>query len=1121
MPTLSKLLTIITLLSLTLFLAVSTQPLRVTAQDSDSSHQPPHSGERTVSTENPYWWWSLVHAHDDGNWEIYLRRYDQLNQPEVVRLTNHPATDVDANFSYGAARIVFVSDRDNTSTGEVNTELYLMDADGANVQRLTTNPGRDEMPDWSPTGDKIVFSSSHDDGMEIYVIKADGSAQQRLTYLAGNDWFPTWSPDGQQIAWIRQGVNTGTLWLMNADGSNQHQLTEALRYLSRPVWSPDGRYLAFRYVPRQNELGRIAVIQRDGANLHELACDMADVYEDRAVGAWAPDGSALYYNRNNYNQKGELLWTQVWAMPMSEGNCTSGWGDQVGERQIKVLTDIERADPWPPVSSMQPLPAYSRLPNLLIQLTGQDQGRSGLSHYEVQYRPVYNTAWFDASADSSALIRIENLPAGKLFLRSRARDQANNVEAWPAAEEGEASTTMYRWIVNGRMTDQRGIPLARHALSINPTLQEETATNLDGEFLAYLPDTESILLNGLMQLAAGADWTRNLYVTPQENLIRNGDFEAAMLTNWAVSGSPPQLSNQPVYNGQQSLHLGATCTGACVPQNFPDFPALCIPNVTPGCVSPDAGYPPNYILNPVTLFTDHNNQLHFFGQSQQNELIYQHGAQDQAWDAPIKLADAVFLSTVHAAFSNHGELHVVWSRNDGVIFYGKRASSGQWHTAQPVSSGMDPNVAVDSQGLPHLLYLGNNPYPSEKQSLHYRRMNANGAWSEPVDLGLYPFSSNSLTTIYHDIAITPDDRVHLVWGKPEVSTWGQAYRLIHRVGEPDGRWEPEITINQSATVELIRLFSSAQGELHLLWQQTGTGFYATQLPGMAWTTPAAIDRFDFVTLDGADTLHLVRAPFRTVASSYRYKTPNNGWSDPISMPAAYPPTVTAVSAGITNTLHTLWARDISAVPFYTTNRALTTTTDSQIQQVVSIPAAMHRPTLSFLYALDGGATGASYLEVAVSQRLTTTSVFSTSQSSPWTLGWVDLTRWQSETITLTVKLHQASGDLPMRAYLDDLTLTSWQTPVPQIVTPQQVDPGIAATLVISGENFIATPTVHLETTPLTNVQQVDDQSIRADLPPTLTPGRYRLWVTNPGGSVPMYAGQIQVGQPFYLPLIAR
>src|SRR5437016_4483694 len=66
-------------------------------------------------------------------------------------------------------RIAFVSNRDG------NNEIYVMDANGSGVTRLTNNAAGDSGPAWSPDGTQIAFSSSRDGNAEIYAMNADGS----------------------------------------------------------------------------------------------------------------------------------------------------------------------------------------------------------------------------------------------------------------------------------------------------------------------------------------------------------------------------------------------------------------------------------------------------------------------------------------------------------------------------------------------------------------------------------------------------------------------------------------------------------------------------------------------------------------------------------------------------------------------------------------------------------------------------------------------------------------------------------------------------------------------------------------------------------------------------------
>ena len=89
-----------------------------------------------------------------------------------------------------------------------------MNADGANVRRLTHESGRDLRPAWSPDSKRLAFTSARDGNSEIYMMGVDGSKPTRLTNHPERDDYAAWHPDGKHLALIAERSGEFDIYLI-------------------------------------------------------------------------------------------------------------------------------------------------------------------------------------------------------------------------------------------------------------------------------------------------------------------------------------------------------------------------------------------------------------------------------------------------------------------------------------------------------------------------------------------------------------------------------------------------------------------------------------------------------------------------------------------------------------------------------------------------------------------------------------------------------------------------------------------------------------------------------------------------------------------------------------------
>lgn len=1082
--------------------------------------------------------WTRVafQSYRDGNWEIYLAWGDGSHQ---TRLTNHAGSDVRPRLNRGATQVVFQSNRDG------NWEIYSMNANGSGVARLTDHGSDDVAPAWSPDGNRVAFASNRSGNYEIYVMNANGSGVTRLTVDGADDVDPTWSSDGTKIAWVRYLSNSpnGTLWVMNANGSSPGKITGnmSLPFLQDPVWLPHTSYttIGCDYDVDGDFWNELALFGGGAASLYNPGgynpMGLVDVW----MGSWkpAPDYPASYdwtealFSRVEYViQDNRLLIRAAYI----ERLCCPQDPAQINNPTRAISSGYDMNPDWqsldvtPPLARVNRLPAMSRAAGFTLMWSGSDVGPSGLRNYAVEIKKDngpwgsclehggFTTCLEDTTATS---VSFPGIPAGHTYaFRALAWDNAGNAQVWQGTQP-DAQTTIYTWQVTGSVRDARGRPIPNALMTGTPSPIGSASTQVNGNYVAYMQAEGNQTLRATrlgyhaspeMRLNLTEDVVANHTVKPTDNRIQNGEFEDGGLAgSWQAFGNPtPVVTNTTRHSGNWAAMLG---TGLSFTQ-----PELL------------------FRANSTEVALDEAQILHLFGALQTGEETWDLLYASRRITATEPVTHVVLVSVdmfrdppaiapdgdggIHAAWAqgsasgtfsdlyychksvgsndclservtdnqasadyayypalttdSQGNLHLLWDNDMSQLRYLYRPRGGTWTAARALAgqvTGFD--LAVDSTGVLHVIYSIWNQAAS-RTDLRYTRRLVDGTWTAPeIVHSVSPWTSPR-------IRVGPDDTIHLVWmlqGSP-----------LYASKSPGGNWSSPQNLGQPTDLNAggQRLDVDASGTVHVIYTtgdypEFATLWYLTRILGGEWRRRAAVQPFP-------------------------------DWDRDLLVDMA-------------GSAHVFWRRWPALDEFFhMQSKVAAAEAEYGISQQVVIPASLNRATVSLLYSGEGGTPGSHRLYIALDDGVANTEVITTAvEGTHWTQAWAEVSAWAGKTVTVTVGLHQAADSPDGCVFVDEVTLGSWYTPVVSGTEPSWIDARVVTQFTITGDNFVATPTVLLDKVAASSVEWVDERALRVTVPSTLPPGIYDVWVTNPRGQSAVLPGGICVGRQHYLPMVFR
>ena len=278
-----------------------------------------------ITGEGGYFDSRVVYVAESGPKDARQKRlavmdYDGAN---VAYLTDSASIVLAPRFSPTGDRILYTS----YATGF--PRIYLMDTATLATKVLDEQPGTMTFaPRFAPDGRTVVFSLEKDGNADIYTLDTESGAIKQLTNAPSIETAPSFSPDGSQIVFESDRSGTQQIYVMPAGGGEAVRLSNGKGKYGTPVWSPRGDMIAFTKI---NE-GRfhIGVVRTDGSEERLLTASFLDEGP-----TWAPNGRVIMFTRETEGASGSASLYSV---------------DISGRNLHQVTTEGAASDPaWSPL----------------------------------------------------------------------------------------------------------------------------------------------------------------------------------------------------------------------------------------------------------------------------------------------------------------------------------------------------------------------------------------------------------------------------------------------------------------------------------------------------------------------------------------------------------------------------------------------------------------------------------------------------------------------------------------------------------------------------------------------------------------------------------------------------
>ncbi|MGR3762046.1 Tol-Pal system beta propeller repeat protein TolB [Roseobacteraceae bacterium NS-SX3] len=229
---------------------------------------------------------------DDRRKRLAVMDYDGAN---VQYLTNSASIVLAPRFSPTGDRVLY------TSYESGFPQIHVLDVGRVERKVLSADQGTMSFaPRFAPDGRTVVFSQTQGGNTDLFTMDITTGARQRLTSAPSIETAPSYSPDGSQIVFESDRSGAPQLYVMPAGGGEAERISFGEGRYGTPVWSPRGDMIAFT---KQNK-GRfhIGVMRTDGSEERLLTASFLDEGP-----TWAPNGRVIMFTRETQGAGGRAL----------------------------------------------------------------------------------------------------------------------------------------------------------------------------------------------------------------------------------------------------------------------------------------------------------------------------------------------------------------------------------------------------------------------------------------------------------------------------------------------------------------------------------------------------------------------------------------------------------------------------------------------------------------------------------------------------------------------------------------------------------------------------------------------------------------------------------------------